>query len=72
MLEAPYVRQGRGPISVGGATLSAGGAPAWLLADAERRLWVAANPSNEVAPFRLETPDGMLETDSFGFGRVFW
>ena len=33
---------------------------------------MAANPSSEVAPFRLETTDGMLEADSFGFGRVVW
>jgi len=72
MLEAPCVRQGRGPIAVGGATLTAGGAPAWLLADAARRLWVAANPSNESAPFRFETPEGALESDAFGFGRIVW
>jgi hypothetical protein len=72
MLEAPCVRQGRGPISIGRARLSAGGAPAWLLADDGRRLWVATNPSNEVVPFRLETSGGMLETEAFGFGRVVW
>jgi hypothetical protein len=72
MLEAPCVRQGRGPIAVGGATLTAGGAPAWLLADAGRRVWVAANPSDELTPVRLETPEGALETDAFGFGRIVW
>lgn len=72
MLEAPCVRQGRGPIAVGDATLSAGSVPAWLLADSGRRLWVAANPSNELAPLRFETPDGALETDAFGFGRIVW
>jgi hypothetical protein len=57
---------------VGGATLSAGDAHAWLLADAGRRLWVAANLSDEAVPFRLQTPDGSLECDAFGFGRVIW
>jgi hypothetical protein len=72
MLEAPCVRQGRGPIAVGGATVTAGGAPAWLLADSGRRLWVSANPSNESVPLRFETPEGALETDAFGFGRIVW
>jgi len=72
MLDAPCVRQGKAPIAVGGATLSAGGASAWLLADAGRRLWVAANLSHEVVPFRLETPEGVLECGAFGFGRVVW
>jgi len=73
MLEAPGIVQGCGStLTVGGATLRAGDAPAWLLADEARQLWVAGVTGHEPAPLRLQVPPGALEADAFALGKVVW
>jgi hypothetical protein len=73
MLEAPGIVQGRSqPLATDDAALWAGGAPAWLLADKGRRIWVAAITGVERAPLRLQVPPGALEADAFALGKVVW
>jgi len=73
MLEAPGIVQGRAqPLIVGDAALWAAGAPAWLLADEARQLWVAGVTGHEPAPLRLQLPQGTLEADAFALGKVVW
>ena len=73
LFQAPGIVQGRARrLAVGGATLRTAGAPAWLLADEARRLWVAAVTGEEPAALRLEVPTGALEADAFALGRVVW
>jgi len=73
MLEAPGIVQGRAEhLTVGGATLGAHNAPAWLVVDEARRIWVAAVTADEPVPLRLEVPAGALEADAFALGRVVW
>jgi len=73
MLQAPGVVQGRAQrLAVGGVTLRTAGAPAWLLADEARRVWVAAVTGEKAAALRLEVPTGALEADAFALGRVVW
>jgi hypothetical protein len=73
MLEAPGIVQGRAqPLTTEDAALWAAGAPAWLVADEARQLWVAGVTGHEPAPLRLQVPPGALEADAFALGKVVW
>jgi hypothetical protein len=73
MFEAPGIVQGRDQlVATDGATLRTAGAPAWVLADEARRVWVAALTAEEPTPLRLEVPGGVLEGETFVAGRVVW
>jgi hypothetical protein len=73
MLEAPGIVQGRAEhLTVGPNTLRAHNAPAWLVVDEARRIWVAAVTADEPVPLRLEVPAGALEADAFALGKVVW
>jgi hypothetical protein len=73
MLEAPGIVQGRAqPLTAENAALWAAGAPAWLLADEARQIWVASVTGQEPAPLRLQVPPGVLEADAFALGKVVW
>ncbi len=73
MLEGTNVKQSTsGYIEVNGAMLYAAQAPAWLLSDIENRTFVVVNPSGERVPIRLITPYGMVETDSFSYGKIVY
>ena len=73
MFEAPGIVQGRAEhLTVGRATLQAGDAPAWLLVDEARRVWVAAVTADRPGSLRLDVPAGALEADGFALGRVVW
>jgi hypothetical protein len=64
--------QSREPaIEIAGARLAAGGAPAWLVADPDRRRYAAANPVPHGAiPLRLTTRSAVVECDAFPCGRL--
>lgn len=72
MLECPAAEQAAGRAQVGTASVEAGSAPVWLVSDEERQLWVAAKPDDAPARLRMETPQGVLEAEGFGFGKVTW
>ena len=74
--EAPFLsantvkEDNSGHIEVGNSTLITDPRPAWLLADEGLPCYVAATPSDQGGPLVLRTPEGTLECDDFGFGRI--
>lgn len=59
-----------GKIELAGARLLTDPRPAWLLIDETLGTYVAATPSPQGGPLRLETPSSSLECADFGFGRI--
>ncbi|MFH1007814.1 MAG: hypothetical protein V1800_09970 [Candidatus Latescibacterota bacterium] len=73
MFVSPTSKQDRsGRIEVGDAVLRTQGVSAWLSVDAARREYVVVNPEIVATPVELATPCGVLQTDSFGFGKITW
>jgi hypothetical protein len=73
MLEAPSARQTRtGEVSVGEAHLTCGEAAAWIYAHPDSNRWIAGYHGPQVAPLRLEVPDGTVEIEAMGTGTIVW
>ena len=70
-LTADTVKQDTsGKIELAGARLLTDPRPAWLLVDERLGTYVAATPSPQGGPLRLETPSSFLECADFVFGRI--
>ncbi|MAF12608.1 hypothetical protein CMK11_19340 [Candidatus Poribacteria bacterium] len=73
MLEAPIAQQNAsGEITIGDACVKCGSESAWLYANPERRVWVAAFQGQRPGSFTMDLPVGRVEIERMGVGMVVW
>jgi hypothetical protein len=73
MLDATTMKQSRnGYAEVGNTTITTGEAPVWLLVDSNMKYYVVVNPNDTCIPLRWDTPQGLIETESFGLGKIVY
>ena len=70
-LDTPFaVQSSEKVLKVAGCTLKKSRVPVWLIADNERRHYVATNPCREATPIVINTPHGTIRCDSLPTGRL--